>query len=716
MGRYRCFFVFLFLLLLKTSPAQDAVQDKIQYYLDQFSEYEYEDVLKAKSYLDSAENLMDKTVDQELHGKFNLYKGWYYQDISEFDKSRHFFYRSLDNYLEAGNYNDVADVYGNLGNAYLDINDLKTSLGYQLKSLQINESILLLSENEVQRDKAERGRAYAWSNIAGIYRTLGEYEKALEYEQLGFAYEKEKGDPVGMGISCIGLGSIFRHMDNLDSALHYTAQARQLFTEHNYSNGLTHSNINMFNLYQEKGELRMEYLRDAYKSALKAEDKFAQASVLSVMLESDYTFSEDSLLSIIHEMKQLVNDYGFETSFVAFRKREAAYFANNKSYKKAYETILEYIDHYEEKRASEKDVDFESAELRYKFQQKSLQDSLGFQKTLNLQKIDKEKRIQRQRLVIVLSSGGLVVFAVFAIFFYRAFRVKKKTNTKLSEKNRMIEEQKELVETKNKEITDSITYAKRLQNAILPAEHLIDQAFASSFIFYRPKDVVSGDFYWYEENEEFHYLAVADCTGHGVPGAMVSVVCSNSLNRSVNEFKLKQPSDILNKTRELVVDTFTKSGENVKDGMDIALCAFDKKANRLFFAGANNPFWIIRDKKYLQQTKHEECFSLPAVDQFLIEIKGDKQPIGLYTDMHEFVQHQVDVYQGDIVYLFTDGYADQFGGDKGKKLKYKPLKELILQKSKMPLKIQSTELETFFFEWMADFDQVDDVCVIGVKL
>jgi serine phosphatase RsbU (regulator of sigma subunit) len=260
-----------------------------------------------------------------------------------------------------------------------------------------------------------------------------------------------------------------------------------------------------------------------------------------------------------------------------------------------------------------------------------------------------------------------------------------------------LQEQNARIEEKNREITDSITYARRLQEAILPPAKLLDQLLPGSFVYYKPKDIVAGDFYWVEEMEGRTLFAVADCTGHGVPGAMVSVVCSNALNRAVKEFRLSDPGKILDKVTELVVETFEKSESDVKDGMDISLCSLDKSTNTLSWAGANNPLWIIRKGK-------------------LDEVRPDKQPIGKFDRVRPFASHTFHLEKGDRIYIFSDGFADQFGGPKGKKFKYTPLKELLLAGNGHSPKDHKIQLDKTFTGWKGDLEQVDDVCIMGVRL
>jgi len=323
----------------------------------------------------------------------------------------------------------------------------------------------------------------------------------------------------------------------------------------------------------------------------------------------------------------------------------------------------------------------------------------------------------------------IIYIILFLIVIYIAIKLSvlrvKKINEKLEQTVKLrtkevvkqkaeAEKQRDLVHEKNEEITDSINYAKRLQDAILPSFEEIDSLIPNNFILYKPKDLVSGDFYWSEKMDDYTYLASADCTGHGVPGAMVSVVCSNALNRSVKEFGISEPSKILNKTRELVIETFAKSGEDVKDGMDIALCAFSN--NKVIFSGANNPLWIIRRTELLSEEQKEARSSVLLNNFSLIEFKSNKQPIGLYEGMKDFTQEEILLNTDDTLYFFTDGYPDQFGGEKGKKFKYKPFKKLLLEIHTESMTKQKSILDKTFETWKGNLDQIDDVCVIGVKL
>ena len=294
----------------------------------------------------------------------------------------------------------------------------------------------------------------------------------------------------------------------------------------------------------------------------------------------------------------------------------------------------------------------------------------------------------------------LVIAFIYALFVWRLYRMKqrqiilKKAVVKATGK---LKAQKDLIERAHQEIKDSISYAQRIQTAILPPSRLIKAYLSNSFVLYRPKAIVAGDFYWIEPRGETILFAVADCTGHGVPGALMSMLCHNGLNQSVKENGLTRPGQILDNTRQIIIDQFEQSEEEVKDGMDIALCALNK--HFLSYSGANNPLWIIRrDSKQVE------------------EIKADRQPMGKFAFAHPYCTHQIQLCKDDCFYIFTDGFADQFGGVNNKKFKPGRLKNLLISIQQQPMEEQKKLLEIAFDNWKGDQEQVDDMCIMGVKI
>ena len=343
--------------------------------------------------------------------------------------------------------------------------------------------------------------------------------------------------------------------------------------------------------------------------------------------------------------------------------------------------------------------------LKQEFQTQQIEDSLNINKkelSLSNLKIISEKATNQRNTSIIF--GMLIVLVLIfglVILIARSNKQRKQANLALTEKNAEIEAQQVILQQKNDEIIDSINYAKRLQNTILPPQAKIDDLFPKNFVLYKPKDIVAGDFYVCESIEmagrKIGIVAVADCTGHGVPGALVSMVCSSAIKRAVTEFNLTDPGKILDKSAQLVVESFESAHENVKDGMDISLACIDFSAKTIKWAGAHNPLWIIRNDE-------------------LIEIKADKQPVGHFENFKAFTSHEIPLETNDRLYFISDGFADQFGGPIGKKLKTKNLKEFLVATSESSVAEQGTKLERYFTEWKASFEQVDDVCIMGIEI
>lgn len=286
--------------------------------------------------------------------------------------------------------------------------------------------------------------------------------------------------------------------------------------------------------------------------------------------------------------------------------------------------------------------------------------------------------------IMNIGFPSTITFIIMSYFLTNLFKQKEKNDGLIV-----------VLQEKQTQILDSINYAKRIQSAILPPIKLIKKELNEAFVFYKPKNVVSGDFYWLKHIDNSVYFAVGDCTGHGVPGALVSIICNAALNQSVGEFKLTDPADILDKTRDLLSEEFAKSEEKISDGMDIAICKLDGRT--ISYAGANNPLWIIRNKK-------------------IIVINGDKEPIGKWGKETPFTTHHIELKSEDSIYILSDGFADQFGGSKEKKYKSGRLKIFLTSIQDYSMDQQHEMLEKEFKSWKGDLEQIDDVSVIGVKI
>lgn len=322
--------------------------------------------------------------------------------------------------------------------------------------------------------------------------------------------------------------------------------------------------------------------------------------------------------------------------------------------------------------------------------------------------------------------AALLIWLIMRLRTRRLIKQKRALELVIKDRTKEIQDQADELQIKNQEVTDSIKYSKRIQGSILPGKEKLKQYLGDHFVFYKPKDIVSGDFYWADQstaNENEFFFAAADCTGHGVPGAMVSLIGTRALTAAVRENKLLNTNEVLDETTRIVVEAFTdlESGEIIKDGMDIALCMLDysdKENVRFQFSGAQNPIWIVRKESDPDIEVNGSIVPPDIIEagHKLFEIKGNKQPIGYFEGAVPFDCAEGILKPGDRVYLFTDGFADQFGGDKGKKYKYKTLKKLILSNQNHSMSNQKDEYREAFFDWKRDLEQVDDVCLMGVQV
>ena len=300
---------------------------------------------------------------------------------------------------------------------------------------------------------------------------------------------------------------------------------------------------------------------------------------------------------------------------------------------------------------------------------------------------------------------GWLNLAFTSVLIFLGVKQFKNENLKFNQKVNL---QRIQLKEKNQEITDSIHYAQRIQKSLMASKHILDRNMSDYFVLYRPKDIVSGDFYWAEEADNRFLLAVCDCTGHGVPGAFMSLLNIAKLNETVNDKKITRPDLVFNSVRESIIKVLNPEGthEERKDGMDAVLCNFDFKNLKLEFTCANNPIYLLRKGSETNSNNYE-----------LTEYKTNKMPVGMYHgNLNDFTLQTVDLQKGDMVYIFTDGYPDQFGGSVGKKFKYSQLKELFIEVADFPVKQKQQIIEQRLISWQGNLEQVDDILVFGVRI
>lgn len=564
--------------------------------------------------------------------------------------------------------NQEAQLLNDRGIAYDYLGDYPSALKNFFKALRIQEkedypnlkayilsNIGLIYSNQEKTDLALEyhnkslkirkkindlsGVSASLNNIAIVYVLLDNYPAALENYLECIRYDKKVGDQIGLSDDYNNIGLCYMEMKEFDKAEKYFFDALEIRKKLNNPLFIAQCYGNIGVVYYNSG--RYIEARDYFKQSIEIGEKIGSKELLKL----DY----DILVKIETELGNSAEAFANYKLFIAYR---------------------DSIDNSENTRLQTE------LELNYKFE-----------KEKEAEKLIREKKEAQDKIILYSVSIGFFLIIIFSTLLFR--RWKQTTSQK-----KIIEEKNKLVELKNEEILDSITYAKRIQTAILPSKQLFEELLPNHFVSYLPKDIVAGDFYWLEENNGKIFFAVADCTGHGVPGAMMSVVCHNALNRSVREFGLTDPGEILDKTRELIVAELSKSDQSVSDGMDISLCVFDNNSSSIHWAGANNPLWIYRNETKLFE-----------------EWKANKQPIGVYDNYIPFTTHTIEVAKNDRIYLFTDGFVDQFGGEKGKKLMKKAFQDYLKETSSLSLIAQKTALENFYINWKGNLDQVDDVCV-----
>lgn len=608
----------------------------------------------------------------------------------EIDSCDHYFKLSLEAYELAGDEEKIAKGLNNVGIIYWYRNELSVAISYYLRALEINQKI-------------GNRRYYAINclNIAMLYNQLEDYENALAYVQ---ELDTMNLDALGDGFRHSAnntKGILLYNLKRLDEAkaIHASNVALGEQLQDSVRTGMAWENLGL--VYHEMGrsDSAVYCYEQAFKNNPHRED-FELAGFYN-NLGSAHLSLRNYKASLVFYNKALEfgTRSGYKPWILATYEGLAAVHKATQNYQQAVyfleQTILmkdSLLAEENQSKINELEAKFESKQKEQEIQLLKKNDELNQVALKNNEMVIAQ---QKQRQVFFIIGG--IVLAILVVVILLALLAKRKSNHLLQRQKEEIEEQHIQLVEKNNEIIDSLNYSKRLQSAILPPLSRFSKYFESHFVYYVPKDIVSGDFYWLEEQEGQLNLAVADCTGHGVPGAIVSVVCANTLSRVLFEERTKNPAAMLDRCREQIKMYFSKNEEKINDGMDISLCSLSMKELKLNWAGANNPLWIIRNGN-------------------LLEWKPDKQPIGKHSSETPFTNHEIQLEKGDMLYLFSDGFQDQFGGDKGKKFKASNLKMLLVTIAKRSLDEQRALIDEAFESWRGRLEQVDDVCVIGVRI
>jgi serine phosphatase RsbU (regulator of sigma subunit) len=592
----------------------------------------------------------------------------------EYDKAFERYFELEKLCIAAGDSATLGDCYQNIGSVHYYKGDYSEALESYIKALRIFESI-----------KYKEGVLRCYNNIANVYYFQENYPKSLEFYNKTLEGRKEMRDSLGMATSLDNIALVYNRTGQNDKALDYQLKALSIFERLKYPKELATSLNNIGLSYMERGqyEKALEHFERSLAIRKELNDPKGTASCL-VNIGETYRFKgdRDRAFKFVEEGRKIALEIGAKQILADAYQTMALLYEQSNDHRNAYKYIRMHHAIRDSLLNEETASRIAEAEARYETEKKEAEIAL-LRKDSQLLKQEAEIReLETNRMILGLALG-LILLVIIAVFIYLGLRQKRAANLALKKQNEEIRHQKQ-------EITDSINYARRIQESILPPAKYIKDRLPDSFILYKPKDIVSGDFYWVEKAEGHVLFAAVDCTGHGVPGALMSVVGLNLLNQAVHEKQLTKPSDILSFLDEGVNNTLRQSGgsESVKDGMDLALCSLDTSLGRLQYAGAYNSLYIVQDNE-------------------LREIKADKFPIGVNIDgkADTYTNHEIPVKKGDCVYLFSDGYADQFGGPKGKKFKYNALRKLLLEIHRKSMDEQQAILDRTIEEWKGSLEQ-----------
>jgi serine phosphatase RsbU (regulator of sigma subunit) len=595
------------------------------------SEYE-----PAVAYLDSAEKIAQQIPDPKATAEALLNFGGIYLQFGKFDKSLTYYIKATKAFGDLKDSANLTRCYNNLGNVFYYLGKLPEAAdNYNMAAAYA----------EKRNDVVMLVRIY--NALAVIEISKKDYDKTLGYFQKAIKINEKVGDK------------------QMEAGI-YNNMASVCVEQKKFSEAIL-----LFNKYREK--------------ALELGDKKGVANAYGSMGEvyrqmSDY----DNAIMYFKLQFAIADSIKINKQKMVAEKGLWEVYKAKGNYREAHDALEQYMIFKDsvDKETMNKNIASLTERLENEKKEK--------ERELRQAALDAEHaaEIRKQRIIIYSVIIALVLALGIVYQVFRNFSQKKKANVELEKKNRIIEE-------KQKEIIDSINYAKRIQHTLLAHTDFLNLNIPHNFVYFHPKDIVSGDFYWAAKHKDRFYLAVCDSTGHGVPGAFMSLLNMGFLNEAIKEKQLEEPNQVFDHVRERLITSISNEGQ--KDGMDGILLCIDQKNKTIEYCAANNEPVLVQDGK-------------------LVELPKDKMPVGKGEKTNSFTLHKIDYKSGDHLYLYTDGFADQFGGPKGKKFMYKKLNELLVSISTKPLSEQSALLTSTFNAWKGDLEQVDDVCIIGIRM
>ena len=576
--------------------------------------------------------------------------------------------KSLSIHEKIHNEAGMAISYHNIGNIYLDKKDIKNALSNYYKSCDINIRL---------NNKSMLSNTY--NNIGNTYKSIGDFSNSISYYTKSFVIRKELNDTKGLASSYINIGGLFVKLATMpdDSMkrflgalqMDFKPQTRKVLLDSAYAMQEEAIKINK----ELNNKIALSF---SYKTLGNIEE-YRQRQALAI-----------SNFKIAYNYANVANDPVLK---IDISKELYQLYKAGKNYHEALLWYETYTESNEALSSEENQKEFGRQEAKFEYEKQQALDEVMRLKERSAE----ETARQKQTLMLWFTLFVLVLVIIISVFIYQRLKISRYQNKVIEHQKKEVEEQKHLIEAKQKEIVDSINYAKKIQETLLANKEDINAFIPENFILFQPKDIVSGDFYWATQHNHRFYLAVCDSTGHGVPGAFMSLLNTGFLNEAIKEKEIEMPHEVFNYVRARLIESIGK--EEQQDGMDGILLCFDKEADKVYYAAANNGPVLVRNNRFEILPK-------------------DKMPVGKGQKQNSFRLHSFTKQKGDHLYVYTDGYADQFGGPKGKKFKYKTLNELLLSVSGMPLDEQLQIIQQKFVDWKGDVEQVDDVCIIGIRI
>jgi serine phosphatase RsbU (regulator of sigma subunit) len=604
--------------------------------------------------------------------------GYYY--LSRYPETINYWKQSLETFESINDSVGVANMLNNIGAVYNNVGDDARALELYLKSLkiseEINDSLRLLT---------------AMINIGLIYlKKPSTHDKARQYSLEALELSEKLGNLDAIGTASVNLGELYFENGDYPMALAFYEQSLEAF-EKSKTGNVPYTLSNIGKVYAKEGNYdeAIKHQQQAFDMAKKLDAKLDMAQTLLGLADTYKQMGDiKSALNSYKGAQQIAKDiraiYELKDAYrgLALSYAEIYDYKNAFKYQDLVTTMMDTI--------FSEDAQRQINLLQIQYETEAMErENVILKRDVEL----KESRNQQQRLIIYLFILGFVFITIFIILFIRAFNQKRKTNLELEKKNILITEQK-------KEITASIEYARKIQNAMLTPGDFIASLLPERFILFRPRDIVSGDFYWLTKRNDKIICVVADCTGHGVPGAFMSMLGIALLNEIVSKNADLSANEILDELRILVIKSLRQTGREgeILDGIDITLLILDLQRQNVEFAGAHNSLFLIRDGG-------------------IIEYKADQMPIGIQTSINvPFTKQLIQLKKGDVLYALTDGFIDQFGGPKGKRFMLKNFKILMGEIYNKSMDEQKELLNRTLDDWMAETSQIDDILVMGIRI